>query len=90
MDWLLGPLLIFVGPRVVQVASYFALARALKDPLIPADLKARVALERKIAAELGAEYFFDKAEPDAPRLQVPELAKAFGSDGGGPDAPRSG
>jgi hypothetical protein len=44
MAWLLGPLLIFVGPLVVQLASYFALARFAFG--VPTPLAAAIAIVR--------------------------------------------
>jgi len=51
----------------------------LKEPLTPTDLDARLVLERKIAADIGPDYFFDKQSPSSKKRQVPGLAALFGS-----------
>lgn len=46
----------------------------LKEPLTPVDLKERLALERKIAKEIGENYFWDPESPSSKKEQVPRLA----------------
>jgi hypothetical protein len=59
---------------VVRDLGEGRLLALLNEPPIAADAKPRVTRERAIAAQLGAEFFFDIDEPDAPKRQVPELA----------------
>jgi hypothetical protein len=47
----------------------------LKAPLVPDDLDARVTLEREIANDIAPNCFFDKDRLDAPKQQVPEIAR---------------
>ena len=46
----------------------------LKEPLAPVDLGARLALERRIAKEIGEDHFFDNESSSSNRHQVPRLA----------------
>jgi hypothetical protein len=56
----------------------------LNEPPKPADLAARLAVERKIAAVLGDDLFYDRARPDRELRSVPafttELERWKGSD----------
>ena len=46
----------------------------LKEPLAPVDLGARLALERRIAKEIGEDHFFDNESSSSNRRQVPGIA----------------
>lgn len=56
------------------------IALVLKEPTRPPDLPQRLAIERKLALSLGAQFFFDRESPDAQRAPIPQLQAAIRSN----------
>jgi hypothetical protein len=69
---------------VVRDLGEGRLLALLDEPPLAADAKPRVTRERAIAAQLGAEFFFDIAAPDAAKRQVPALAALLKATKGKP------